>query len=133
LVVDDDPCCRYSLEAVLRSLGFSVISASNGVQAVDLAFVHQPKLIFMDLMMPDMDGYTATVAIHAGHTTTATPIVALSASSDLRHRFRALEAGMVAFVPKPWKVPDIQRILAKHWTMPAAELVGDDAAASNTR
>jgi len=86
----------------------------------------------MDLMMPDMDGYTATVAIHAGHTTTATPIVALSASSDLRHRFRALEAGMVAFVPKPWKVPDIQRILAKHWTMPAAELVGDDAAASNT-
>ena len=83
LVVDDDPCCGYSLEAVLRSLGFSVISASNGVHAVDLAGLHQPKLIFMDLVMPDMDGYTATVAIHARRATAATPIVALSANSDL--------------------------------------------------
>jgi cyclic di-GMP phosphodiesterase len=114
LVVDDDPCGGYSLEAVLRPLGFTVVSASNGVDAVDLAFLHQPKLIFMDLVMPDMDGYSATVAIHAGPATAATPIVALSANSDLRHRVRAFEAGMVGFVAKPWDIADIQRILAKH-------------------
>jgi CheY-like chemotaxis protein len=113
MVVDDDPGCRYSLEAVLRSFGFSVISGRNGVQAVDLAVVHQPKLIFMDLMMPEMDGYTATRAIHARHTTAATPIVGLSANSDPQQRFRAREAGMVELVPKPWKVSDIQRILSK--------------------
>ena len=114
LVVDDDECCRYPLEDVLQTLGFSVISASNGSEAVDLAVVHQPSLIFMDLMMPDMDGYAASAAIHAMHSTAAIPIVAISANCDLPHRFRALEAGMVEFVAKPWEVPDISRILAKH-------------------
>ena len=119
LVVDDDDCGRYPLEYVLLTLGLSVISASNGSEAVDLALVHQPKLIFMDLMMPDMDGYAATAAIHARHSTAATPIVAISANCDLPHRFRALEAGMVEFVAKPWEIPDICRILAKHGVRPA--------------
>ena len=114
LVVDDDPFGGYPLEAVLRPLGFTVVSASNGAEAVDLAFLHQPKLIFMDLVMPDMDGYSATVAIHAGRATATIPIVALSANSDLQHRVRAFEAGMVGFVTKPWDIADIQRILAKH-------------------
>jgi CheY-like chemotaxis protein len=115
LVVDDDPCCRYALEAVLRRFGFSVISAKNGLEGLNLAVTRRPKLIFMDLMMPEMDGYSATRAIHAHPSTASTPVVAVSANGDLKDRFRAREAGMIEFISKPWRVSEIKRILGELW------------------
>jgi CheY-like chemotaxis protein len=124
LVVDDDPCCRNTLEAVLRRFGFSVICATNGVDGLHLAVAHQPKLIFMDVVMPEMDGCTATRAIHAYPSTTDTPVVAVSAESDLAHRFKALEAGMIAFIPKPWEVSGIKCLLEKLWHITLPESRG---------
>ena len=114
LVVDDDPCCRYTLEVLLRSYGFAVLSARNGMEAVEVAFAHTPMMIFMDLTMPGMDGYAATRAIHARRFTADTPVAALSTHSDREHRSKAFEAGMVEFIPKPWTPSDIQRTLNKY-------------------
>jgi twitching motility two-component system response regulator PilH len=115
LVVDDDPCCRYALEAVLRRFGFSVISATNGLEGLNLAVARRPKLIFMDLIMPEMDGYSGTRAIHAHPSTASTPVVAVSANSDLKDRLSAREAGMIEFISKPWKVSEIKRMLGELW------------------
>ena len=122
LVVDDDPCCRNTLEAVLRRFGFSVICATNGVEGLHLAVAHQPKLILMDVVMPEMDGYTATQAIHAHPFMTNTPVMAVSANSDLAQRFRAFEAGMIGFIPKPWEVSEIKCVLEKLWHITLPEL-----------
>src|SRR5262245_22226109 len=115
LVVDDDPCCRYILETFLRSSGFTVVSATDGLEAVALAVDYRPQLIFMDLNMPEMDGYTATRTIHAQQSTANTSIVAMSANSDRMSRLRAFEAGMIGFMSMPWEEMDVARVVDKLW------------------
>jgi CheY-like chemotaxis protein len=70
-------------------------------------------MIFMDLIMPEMDGFEATLAIHAQPSTAHMPVIAVSANID--DRFAALEAGMIAFIPKPWYESEIQSELRKAW------------------
>jgi CheY-like chemotaxis protein len=102
LVADDNRDCRELLVLTLRMLGFSVASAADGKEALDLAIARRPALIFMDLMMPNMDGYDATSAIHARAETQGIPIVALSANGDeAKYRSKALEAGCIQCLVKP--------------------------------
>jgi CheY-like chemotaxis protein len=111
LIVDDDPDCRTTLEIVVQCNGFSVVSASNGGEALQVAVQAQPALIFMDLMMPVMDGYQTTEAIRERLGSSGTYIVAVSAVSDAASREAAFKAGVNDFLAKPWNTSDIRRIL----------------------
>ena len=114
LIADDDPGCLYTLEMLLRYWGYAVILSTNGKEAVDMAVAHRPALIFMDLTMPQMDGCTATRTIQAQPSVAGTPVVALSTNNDLECRRKAFQSGMVDFISKPWKQPEIQRVLSKY-------------------
>lgn len=115
LVVDDDPGCRCALAALLLDLGFSVISGTNGQEAIELAVTYKPSVVFMDLSMPEMDGCTATEEIHSFPALAHTPVFAVSANNDAESRTRAFESGMVDFISKPWGRPRIQRALSGFW------------------
>jgi len=118
LIVDDDPICRHALTMVVQRNGLSVVSASNGEEALQVAVHAQPTLIFTDLMMPVMDGYQTTEAIRERLGTSGTYIVATSAMSDAASREAAFKAGVDDFLAKPWNTSDIRRILQKVCAIP---------------
>jgi CheY-like chemotaxis protein len=114
LVVDDDKDCREVLAMTLQVLGVTVITAVDGAEALELAVACRPKLIFMDLTMPNFDGYEASRAIHSNSETRGIPIVALSTNGDQPTcRSKALEAGCIECWSKPFYVNDILSVLGR--------------------
>ena len=111
MVVEDFDDARAAMKLVLELMGYRVLEAANGLEAVMLARWDVPELILMDLSMPVLDGYEATRRILAGQ---AVPIIAVSALTDNGVRQEAAEAGVVDFVPKPVDFDHIERILDRY-------------------
>ncbi|MBC7368118.1 MAG: response regulator, partial [Undibacterium sp.] len=121
LVVDDIAVNRTLLVDLLTPLGFEIIAASSGRQA--LAYVPQfaPHLIFLDLRMPDMDGLTLAKELRSLRGG-ALKLIAMSASVLAFNRDDAFAAGCDDFLPKPFRESDLVAQLALHldltWTHP---------------
>jgi len=108
LVVDDLAVNRQVLEALLKIEGYQTISAEDGAQAVQLYSERQPDIVFMDIGLPVMDGFEATVRIKALAGTLFVPVIFLSALSDGDALVKCIEAGGDDFLSKPFK----QKILS---------------------
>ena len=103
LVVDDNPTNLYLMETICQSIGLPYMTAVNGKDAVEKVRKHAFDLVFMDIQMPVMDGYTAIRAIRKLENAAATQIVALTASALQEDVGRALGAGSTAFLAKPFE------------------------------
>lgn len=103
LIAEDHPESRDALVSLLRAVGYRVLPAVDGREAVDLALRSKPDLILMDLMMPEVDGLAATRSLRGNSEFPAIPIVALTALDDARDK--AISAGCDDYVSKPIKVP----------------------------
>ena len=101
LVVDDSGDIRELMKMMLQMKNCSVVEATNGQEAVELAPQVHPGLILMDLSMPVLDGYEATRRIKAQDQTQNIPIVAVSAFCDMENRHKAVAAGCIECVSKP--------------------------------
>ncbi|RMF20261.1 MAG: response regulator, partial [Cyanobacteria bacterium J083] len=112
LVVDDIPQGRLLLVQLLSSIGFHVIDAENGEEAVNIWQKWQPHLILMDMRMPVMDGYEATRQIKAKGTETI--IIALTASAFQEETAGILAAGCDDFVSKPFEDKLLLHKIAEH-------------------
>jgi CheY-like chemotaxis protein len=114
LVVDDNEECRTLLVWTLERHGFRTISATCGLDAVELAIELQPRLVLMDLGMPGMNGYQATQAIHDHRRGRNIPIVAVSSYCvDRRYERWALKGGFIASLGKPWEEKALLQIVTK--------------------
>ena len=102
LVVDDEAVNRIILTALLQQSGFEVIEAENGRQAVQLQQQHKIDIIFMDVMMPEMDGITATMIIKANCKNIFIPIIFLTAMSESSDIAKCIEAGGDDVLSKPY-------------------------------
>ncbi len=114
LVVDDIEVNRKLLVKILSPLGFQVQEAKNGKEAIALWESWQPQLIWMDLRMPIMDGYTATKQIRANTQGGKTIIIALTADVRQDNRATVLAAGCDDFYTKPFKEETIFAALSQH-------------------
>lgn len=103
LVVDDLPANRKVLEALLKVEGFRTVAAEDGAQAVQQYMEHQPDIVFMDVMMPVMDGYEATARIKAMAKSVFVPVIFLTAMSEGEALVKCIEAGGDEFLGKPFK------------------------------
>ena len=112
LVVDDKAVNRGVLMNLLEPLDFEVRTAENGTRALDLSETWWPDLVFMDLMMPEMDGCTVTRELKGRFP--GLPVVAISASVFSEHREDAAVAGCDDFVEKPFKVEELLACLERH-------------------
>lgn len=101
LIVDDKESNRIVLSNMLLPLGFQVLTADNGLTALELLTIHQPNIVLMDLVMPVMDGFEATRRIRQLPQMQNLVIVAVSASAFDQNRERSLIAGCDRFITKP--------------------------------
>ncbi len=101
LVVDDDATNRMVLKTFLKKEGFEIIEAENGEQAVERYQNARPDIVFMDLMMPVMDGLEATRRIKATDSGNFTPVIFLTAMNEAATIVRCTEAGGDDFLNKP--------------------------------
>lgn len=101
LIVDDEDLARQMLEMVLNE-HFSIIGASNGVEALEMAIDYRPDLILMDVAMPEMDGITATQRLKEIEVTRDIPIVFMSSMARPKDIKRGYEAGAVDYITKPF-------------------------------
>jgi CheY-like chemotaxis protein len=113
-VVDDIASNRTVLVDLLAPLGFAVIEATDGQQALDLAQDTKPDIILMDRRMPVMDGLMAAQQIRQILELAAIPIISVSASVSDEDQVMSLEAGYDAFLPKPIQWPLMAALLEKH-------------------
>jgi PAS domain S-box-containing protein len=101
LLAEDSPANQKLAVGLLKKRGHQVVVANNGKDAYD-AFLAQPfDLILMDVQMPEMDGFEATVAIRASERDSHVPIVAMTAHAMKGDQERCLKAGMDAYIAKP--------------------------------
>lgn len=105
LVVDDSPAELTNLRKIVADLGCIVISASNGVQAVELAKSEKPDLIFMDIIMPDMDGYEATRKLSNDPAVKNIPIIFISSKNQKADKLWGQMQGGKGYITKPY-TPD---------------------------
>lgn len=107
LAVDDEPHILRLVAFSLRSGGFEVLEAGDGLAAIDIARSEHPDLILMDAMMPALDGYEACRRIKADPQTSDIPVVMLTAKTQAAERKAGLEAGAKDYVCKPFTPKDL--------------------------
>jgi CheY-like chemotaxis protein len=110
LLVEDNEMNRDMLSRRLERRGYTVILAVDGQEGVDRAAAEQPDLVIMDMSLPVLDGWEATKAMKAAATTSAIPVIALTAHAMAGDRERAIDTGCDDFDTKP---VDFPRLLAK--------------------
>src|SRR5579863_4371459 len=111
LVVDDQEANIQLLGSMLGRLGFEILPATDGRQALKRLSVRQPDLILLDLLMPGMDGFQVCKQIQEHPEWAEIPIIFLSASDDKNLIVRALESGGVDYITKPFnKLELISRV-----------------------
>lgn len=114
LIAEDDADQRYLYAEYLRSTGFDVLEAQDGVAAVSLARAKRPDIVLLDMGLPELDGIGVAEALKKDPALADIPIVAISGlvSGDLRRR--ALAVGCATYLAKPYS-PMALMAEVKHW------------------
>jgi two-component system, OmpR family, alkaline phosphatase synthesis response regulator PhoP len=107
LVVDDDPYVQRSLTFVLRREGFAVEVASNGEEALLKARENRPKIIFLDLMMPKMNGFSTCRAIKNDEELKQSYVIVLTGKGQEIDKDQGLREGADEFLTKPFSPREI--------------------------
>ena len=102
LVIDDSNTIRRSAEMFLRQAGYEVILAEDGFDALAKISDHQPQVIFVDIMMPRLDGYQTCALIKQNPQLKATPVIMLSSKDGVFDRARGRLAGSDRYLTKPF-------------------------------
>lgn len=118
LVVEDDLPIRDMITSYLERAGFTVLTATDGIQALLMVQRMQPDLILMDMGLPKLNGWQTTQRLRAREETRHIPIIALTAYALETDRQRALSVGCDAFEAKPIDflnlIATMNRLLANH-------------------
>jgi CheY-like chemotaxis protein len=101
LIVEDNLLNRKLVEAILKPLGYRLLTAVDGEEGIEVATRERPDLILMDLQMPKVSGYDATEVLKSQPETAHITIVALTAHAMADERERALAAGCDGYITKP--------------------------------
>lgn len=107
LVVDDDPGIRFALTLKLRTAGYTVSEATDGVEALEHFATGHADLVILDVGMPRMDGYTAARALHAADATRDVPLLFLTAQNLEVPAAVQSDIGRHHFLTKPFSPRDV--------------------------
>ena len=120
LVIDDSNTIRRSAELFLRQAGYEVILAEDGFDALSKISDHQPRVIFVDIMMPRLDGYQTCALIKNNQMFKGTPVIMLSSKDGLFDRARGRMVGSDQYLTKPFTKESLLKAVAAHVKRAAA-------------
>lgn len=108
LVVDDDTAINELVKINLELFGYEVITASDGLQGFTLAKQELPDLIVLDVMMPDVDGYTVAKRVRENTSTKDIPILMLTALNMLEDKVKGFDIGVDDYLVKPFEMEELK-------------------------
>jgi len=114
LVVDDSSTIRRSAESMLTAEGYEVVTAENGFEALSKVARHNPDLIFVDIMMPRLDGYQTCAIIKNNAQYRSTPVVMLTSKDGLFDQARGRVVGSDLYLTKPFTKEELLAAVAQH-------------------
>jgi len=114
LVVDDSATIRRSAETMLANEGYEVICAENGFEALSKITRHHPDLIFVDIMMPRLDGYQTCAIIKNNSEFRDTPVVMLTSKDGLFDKARGRVVGSDQYLTKPFTRGELLDAVKQH-------------------
>ena len=110
LIVDDEPNVRRLVSNILKK-DYTVLTAADGKEAISVAHRKHPDIILMDIMMPEMDGYSACHALKCDEATSTIPVVIITALGQELNKKFAHKVGADAYLTKPFSVQDLREII----------------------
>ena len=102
LIVDDEPVGLLALKNIIQKVGCEIISASSGHEAIEKARAEMPGIIFMDIVMDGMDGYSACRELHQDSDTRDIPVIFVSSKNQKADHIWARKQGGRALISKPF-------------------------------
>lgn len=114
LVVDDNEDNLSLLAFLVEQLDCQIITAIDGKTALDLMENHQPALILLDMMLPDLDGLEVLSRIRQNPVNAKIPVIAVTAMARAQDRERILSAGCDEYVTKPYNVDEIEALMRRY-------------------
>ncbi|WP_353683460.1 response regulator [Thermodesulfovibrio sp. 3907-1M] len=113
LVVDDDKTTRKMISLILKSKGYEVVTAENGLEALQKLGLEKINLILTDMNMPYMDGIELTKQVKANPDFSYIPVVMITTEADEDEKKRAFEAGVDDYLVKPTNAEQITESMKK--------------------
>lgn len=108
LVVDDDRAINELIKVNLELVGYSVVQAYDGIEGFAVAKQELPSLIILDVMMPDVDGYTVAQRVRLNPELKNTPILMLTALSQLNDKVKGFDIGVDDYLVKPFEMEELK-------------------------
>ena len=112
MVIDDSKTIRRSAETLLKKAGCEVVTAIDGFEALAKITVHKPDIIFVDIMMPRLDGYQTCSLIKHNKTFSGIPVIMLSSKDGLFDRARGRIVGSERYLTKPFTKDELLGAIA---------------------
>jgi twitching motility two-component system response regulator PilG len=114
MVIDDSKTIRRSAETLLKKVGCEVVTAIDGFEALAKITEHKPDIIFVDIMMPRLDGYQTCALIKNNQTFKSTPVIMLSSKDSIFDRARGRIVGSEKYLTKPFSKEDLINAITTH-------------------
>jgi len=112
LYIEDNPLNMRLVRKILKSIGYTMVEAIDGLTGVQSAMREMPDVILMDINLPDIDGMEATARLKADAMTTHIPIIALTANAMHGDKERFIAAGCDGYLAKPVSKQELQNTLS---------------------
>ncbi len=113
LIVEDNPRSMRLIEMTLRARDYTLLKATDGEEALDVAMRERPDLIIMDIQLPKMSGLEVTRKLRESPAFSGTPIIAITAYAMKGDREKALDAGCNMHLSKPISTRDLPEVIAQ--------------------
>lgn len=114
MVIDDSKTIRRTAESLLKKAGCEVFTATDGFEALAKIADHHPDIIFVDIMMPRLDGYQTCALIKNNSDFKATPVIMLSSKDGLFDRARGRIVGSEQYLTKPFTKDELLGAIRRH-------------------
>ena len=114
MIIDDSNTIRRTAEALLKKAGYEVLTAADGFEAMSIITDNRPDIIFVDIMMPRLDGYQTCRLIKNNKQFKATPVIMLSSKDGLFDRARGRIAGSQEHVNKPFTQEGLINVINRY-------------------
>ncbi len=114
MVIDDSKTIRKSAESLLKKEGCEVVTADDGFDALAKIAEHRPDLIFIDIMMPRLDGYQTCALIKNNRVFKSTPVIMLSSKDSIFDKARGKIVGSEKYLTKPFTKEDLLGAISEH-------------------